>query len=294
VKPIVKWAGGKTKLLAELVARMPGEMRTYAEPFSGGAALFFAIADQSEKYARTFDRAILADRNEELVITYNAVKRDVDAVIGELSNYRYDRDLFYETRAKNPHAMSDAERAARLLFLNRTCFNGLWRVNSKGMFNVPFGKYKNPTICDADNLRAASKALARAEIVHADFADVTRDLGARDFVYFDPPYAPISNTADFTAYAAGGFGHEEQVRLMAEVQSLRDRGALVMLSNADTPAMRVLYKDLTLAVVGVSRSINSDATKRGETAELIVTSWGEPGVIEEKISAGASAALHGA
>ncbi len=278
MRPIVKWAGGKTKLLSELVARMPGEIGTYAEPFSGGAALFFAIADQSQKYARKLDRAILADRNEELVITYNAVKRDVDAVIRELATYKYDRDLFYETRAKNPRTLTDAARAARLLFLNRTCFNGLWRVNSKGEFNVPFGRYKNPTICDADGLKAASVALARAEIVHADFSDVTRDLGRGDFVYFDPPYAPVSSTADFTAYAAGGFGHDDQVRLTAEVEALRDRGALVMLSNADTPETRALYKDFTLAVVGVSRSINSDATKRGEIAELIVTTWGIPGI----------------
>jgi DNA adenine methylase len=288
VRPIVKWAGGKTKLLSELVARMPGEMRTYAEPFSGGAALFFAIADQAEKYARTFDRAILADRNEELVISYNAVKRDVDAVIRELADYKYDRDLFYETRSKNPKTLTDAARAARLLFLNRTCFNGLWRVNSRGEFNVPFGRYKNPTICDADGLRAASRALARAEIVHADFADVTRDLGRGDFVYFDPPYAPVSDTADFTAYAAGGFGHDDQIRLTHEVEALRDRGALVMLSNADTPAMRALYKEFTLAVVGVSRSINSDATKRGETAELIVTTWGIPGIEKSNVARASS------
>jgi DNA adenine methylase len=223
VRPIVKWAGGKTKLLGELVARMPAEIRTYAEPFSGGAALFFAIADQSEKYARKFDRAILADRNEDLVITYNAVKNDVDAVIRELAEYKYDRDLFYATRSKDPKTLTDPARAARLIFLNRTCFNGLWRVNSKGKFNVPFGRYKNPTICDADALRAASRALARADIVHSDFADV-------------------------------------------------------MLSNADTPAMRALYKEFTMAVVGVSRSINSDASKRGETAELIVTTWGTPGI----------------
>jgi DNA adenine methylase len=288
VRPIVKWAGGKTKLLSELVARMPGEMRTYAEPFSGGAALFFAIADQSEKYARKFDRAILADRNEELVITYNAVKRDADSVIRELAEYKYDRDLFYATRSKNPKTLTDAARAARLLFLNRTCFNGLWRVNSKGEFNVPFGRYKNPTICDPDGLRAASRALARAEIVHSDFADVTRDLGRGDFVYFDPPYAPVSSTADFTAYAAGGFGHADQVRLTTEVEALRDRGALVMLSNADTPETRALYKDFTLAVVGVSRSINSDASKRGETAELIVTTWGIPGIEKPSVARASS------
>lgn len=295
MRPFIKWAGGKTKLLKELCARMPGEIRTYAEPFSGGAALFFAIADPSEKYARKLSRAILADRNQELVITYNSIKNDVETVIHELGRYKYDRELFYETRAKNPKDLSDAARAARLIFLNRTCFNGLWRVNSKGEFNVPFGRYKNPTICDADALRAASGALAKAQIVHADFAEVTRDLGAGDFVYFDPPYAPASETADFTAYAAGGFGYADQVRLAEEVRALRDRGALVMLSNADTPQMRALYKPFSLTVVAVPRSINSDASKRGDAAELIVTSWGEPGAVEERaLSIARPAVLQGA
>ncbi|MEO8875548.1 MAG: DNA adenine methylase [Polyangiaceae bacterium] len=295
MRPFIKWAGGKSKLLKELCSRMPGEMRTYAEPFSGGAALFFAIADQTEIYARKFDRAILADRNIELVITYNAIKNDVDGVIRELADYKYDRDLFYATREKDPTTLTDAARAARLIFLNRTCFNGLWRVNSKGKFNVPFGRYKNPTICDADALRAASGALARAEIRHADFAEVTRDLGNGDFVYFDPPYAPVSDTADFTAYAAGGFGPGEQIRLTDEMRALRDRGAFVMLSNADTAQTRALYKEFSITVVAVARSINSDPSKRGDAAEVIVTSWGEPGTIEEKTPTATRSALqHGA
>ncbi|MEO8799575.1 MAG: Dam family site-specific DNA-(adenine-N6)-methyltransferase, partial [Polyangiaceae bacterium] len=200
---------------------------------------------------------------------------------------------FYETRALDPMMLSDVERAARLMFLNRTCFNGLWRVNSKGVFNVPFGKYKNPTICDADALREASKALAFADIVVSDFAGITKDLGASkkiDFVYFDPPYAPASATSDFTAYAAGGFGFEEQKRLANELEALRDRGAMAMLSNADTPEMRALYAPFEVHVVNAPRSINADGAKRGSARELLVTTWGEAGRVHEKAAVGAAAA----
>lgn len=274
MKPIVKWAGGKRPLLPELLARVPGEMRTYAEPFAGGAALFFAIADASADSARRFDRAILCDENEELVACYRAVRDDVVGVIEALRGYRYDKDLFYETRDRDPRAMRDVERAARLLFLNRTCFNGLWRVNASGRFNVPFGRYKNPRILDEEGLRAASTALARAEIVHGDFKLATRKLGARDFVYFDPPYTPVSKTASFTAYARDGFGVEDQQRLVDELRALRDRGALAMLSNADTKATRALYKEFAVNLVYARRSINSDGAKRGNARELLVTSWG--------------------
>ena len=294
MRPFLKWAGGKTKLLPELVHRLPREMRVYAEPFCGGGALFFALAEERKNHRRTFERAILADRNEELVVTYNAIKSDVDGVVEALRPYVYDRDLFYETRKKEPKTLSDVQRAARLIFLNRTCFNGLWRVNSKGEFNVPFGRYKNPTICDEPTLRAASAALADATIMHADFGDVTRDLGGGDrvdFVYFDPPYAPVSDTADFTAYAAGGFGFAEQERLARELAALRDRGVMAMLSNADTPEMRALYSEFEVHIVAAPRAINSDATKRGAAAELLVTTWGEPGLVGEPVPAHAASAL---
>ena len=294
MRPFLKWAGGKTKLLPELVHRLPREMRIYAEPFCGGGALFFALAEERKNHRRSFERAILADRNEELVVTYNAIKTDVGGVVDALRPYVYDRDLFYDTRKKDPKALPPVERAARLIFLNRTCFNGLWRVNSKGEFNVPFGRYKNPTICDEPTLRAASEALQNATIVHADFAEVTRELGGGakvDFVYFDPPYAPVSDTADFTAYAAGGFGIEEQRRLARELAALRDRGVMAMLSNADTPEMRALYNEFEVHVVAAPRAINSDAAKRGATAELLVTTWGEPGLVAEAPAAHAASAV---
>ena len=279
-KPIVKWAGGKTRLLPELLQRIPKDVRTYAEPFAGGAALFFALAPGLDSGVRKVRRAVLADQNEELIACYRAVKDDVDAVIAALGAYRYDKELFYETRDRDTSKMSDVERAARLLFLNRTCFNGLWRVNSSGRFNVPFGRYKNPRILDEARLRTASVALARTKLVLGDFAQATRALGADDFVYFDPPYAPVSKTAAFTTYARGGFDHDDQLRLVAEVRRLRERGALAMLSNADTPETRALYADFAVHVVYVARPINSDVTKRGDAREIIVTSWGKKGVYE--------------
>ena len=267
LRPIVKWAGGKTRLLGALMKHVPRRIGTYAEPFMGGAALFFALADEKP---RRFERAILCDANAELVACYRAVQRDVAAVIEALGAYRYDRTLYYETRDRETANMSDVERAARLIFLNRTCYNGLWRVNPKGKFNVPFGRYRDPRICDPDALRAASRALAAATIRSGDFTTATQDLGGGDFVYFDPPYMPVSKTADFTSYAAGGFGPNDQARLVDDMRRLRRAGASVVLSNADTPETRALYKGFRTRFVAAPRPINSDKSKRGPARELVV------------------------
>jgi DNA adenine methylase len=274
VKPIVKWAGGKSRLLDELRTRVPTDVRTYVEPFAGGAALFFALAEDVAAHKRTMTRAILADRNEELIACYRAVKSDVKGVVEALGAYRHDKDLFYEVRARDTATMSDVERGARLIFLNHTCYNGLWRVNSSGKFNVPFGNYKNPRILDQEALESASAAFERVDFVGSDFMDATSALGQGDFVYFDPPYTPASSTADFTTYATGGFGPSDQTRLVDELRRLRDAGVLVMLSNADTPETRELYADFNIASVSAPRSINSDGNKRGLAAELLVTTWG--------------------
>jgi DNA adenine methylase len=270
-KPILKWAGGKRHLLGELLPKLPTRIRTYAEPFAGGAALFFALECDG---SRSFERAILADRNEELIACYRAVKSDVKHLIRRLHDYKYERDAYYRARAEETAGWSDVERGARLIYLNRTCFNGLWRVNSAGKFNVPFGRYDDPRIVDEDGLLRASLALARAEIVYGDFAEVTADLGARDFAYFDPPYVPLSKTASFTAYSPGGFGPKDQERLARELCALRKRGACAMLSNADTEAMRNLYQGLAVQSVKAPRAINSNAKKRGDVSELLVTNWG--------------------
>ncbi len=278
-KPIVKWAGGKSKLLGPLRERVPTRVRTYAEPFAGGAALFFSLAGDP---TRSFEHAILADQNEDLIACYRAVRDDVDGILAALAGYRHDEDEYYRVRDLDPRGMTDAARGARLIFLNRTCFNGLWRVNASGKFNVPFGRYENPRIVDADGLRAASSALAGAKLLAADFSEVTRGLGAGDFVYFDPPYVPVSKSASFTAYARGGFGPADQERLLAELVRLRGEGAAAVLSNADTEVTRALYRDFAVHSVTSPRAINSKGGARGRVGELIVTSWGPPGVHSEE------------
>ncbi len=273
-KPIVKWAGGKTRLLKHLVPfATERKMRVYAEPFAGGAALFFKLASMPE---RRFETAILADQNPELVAAYVAVKKHVDRVLAALQKYadREDRrELYYETRDQQTQKLSDVERAARLIFLNRTGYNGLWRVNSKGKFNVPYGRYKNPKIVDPERLHAASEALAFAQIRHADFSEVSKDREEGDFVYFDPPYVPLSKTATFTAYASQGFGPADQERLAKELRRLQGRGVRAMLSNAWNAETRRLYEGLEVEVVYAPRAINSDPTKRGEIAEALVRNW---------------------
>jgi DNA adenine methylase len=276
--PILKWAGGKRQLLEHLAVRVPGRMRRYVEPFAGGAALYLAIADADEPGThRSFEEARLADLNEELVVTYRAVASDVDEVIRLLRAYEHREEVYYATRALDVATLSPAERAARMIFLNKTCFNGLWRVNSKGLFNVPFGRYANPKICDEEALRAAAPLLARAQIACADFHGLLADLGPGDFVYFDPPYAPVSETADFTSYAKEGFGHGDQERLAHTFRALAARGVLCMLSNADTPLTRALYADFAIDVVHARRSVNSKASRRGAVPELVVTSWAPRG-----------------
>lgn len=265
-------------MLGELLCRVPDRVKTYAEPFSGGAALFFALPEAN----KSFSKAILSDQNQDLIACYRAVRDDVNALIRELGKYRYDKELFYKTRERDVSKMSDAERGARFLFLNRTCYNGLWRVNAKGRFNVPFGRYKNPRILDEEGLREASQALQKVDLRVSDFSDVLSSLRKGDFAYVDPPYVPVSKTAAFTSYASGGFSDEDQVRLIEAVRRAKQRGVMVMLSNADTERSRELYKGLAVHVVRVARPINSDANKRGDAREVIVTTWEKPGVYEEK------------
>ncbi|CAN5409790.1 DNA adenine methylase [soil metagenome] len=279
-RPIVKWAGGKRMLVPTLLSHLPSEIGTYVEPFAGGAALFFALANEASSKradARTFRRAVLADRNEDLVACYRAVRDSVEELIVALGAYRYDQKLFYEVRGRDPSTMSDVERGARLIFLNRTCFNGLWRVNGSGKFNVPFGRFKNPRIRDESGLRDASRALANVDVQFADFGEVTKSLKQGDFAYFDPPYVPVSKTADFTSYAEGGFGPKDQARLVDTLRALREKGILAMLSNADTEAAHELYEDFAVHQVEARRAINADSAKRGTMTEILVLNWGRPG-----------------
>jgi DNA adenine methylase len=264
--PFLKWAGGKGQLLEAIFARLPpGEIRgTYFEPFLGGGAVFFELARRG--WVR---RARLFDRNEELVATYRAVKDDVEAVILALQLHHNDEAHYYEVRAQDPTTLSDAARAARTIFLNRVGFNGLYRVNASGKFNVPFGRYRNPKICAPENLRAASKALACAELGVAGFEESCTEASAGDVVYLDPPYLPLSRTANFTAYS-DRFGEEEHRRLADVFAAIVDRGAVALLSNSDTELSRELYAAFKTTSIEATRAINSKADRRGTVRELLV------------------------
>jgi DNA adenine methylase len=265
--PIVKWVGGKTKLLPELLRRAPSTYRRYFEPFFGGGALFFRLLPEG---------AVLTDVNRALVECYEAVKLDPESVVHALGRHRkcHSEGYYYETReAWNAGDRGDSpgERAATFIYLNKTCYNGLWRVNSRGHFNVPAGRYENPSILDPAALRAASSALSRATLSVASFERVLEQADRGDFVYFDPPYHPLSETASFTSYTSGGFGPAEQERLADVFRELASRGCAVMLSNSDTPFIRKLYAAFRIERVMCPRAINSKADARGAIAELIVT-----------------------
>jgi DNA adenine methylase len=277
-RPVVKWAGGKRSLVDQLRHRMPARFETYAEPFCGGAAVFFALASEPD---RRFKKAILSDKNEDLIACYRAIKNQVGALIKRLKDYEVKhlalgevarKDHYYEVRAAKVDAKDDVARGARLIFLNRTCFNGLWRVNASGVFNVPFGRYAKPRILDEDAIRAAQKALSVAELRTDDFADVARWLSSRDFVYFDPPYVPVSRTANFTAYSER-FGPKEQDRLVDVLRELKRRRVRALLSNTYSEVTRKLYQGFTQERVTMRRAINSDVNKRGEVDELLVMTY---------------------
>lgn len=260
-RPFVKWVGGKRQLLEEIRRNLPAKFGAFHEPFIGGGALFFAQRPR---------RAVLGDMNERLVRTYRGVRDEVDAVVKLLRSYPHDRDFFLELRASAIDERSDAEVAAWFIYLNRTGFNGLYRVNRKNRFNVPFGDNANPTICDEENLRACSKALQKAEVHCEDFAAVLRRAKRSDVVYFDPPYVPLSATSQFTAYTAGGFGMDAQVRLRDVALELKRRGVHVLLSNSDSPVVHELYADFERTTVLATRAINSVATGRGRITELLI------------------------
>lgn len=274
-RPLVKWCGGKTQLLPELLARVPKTFRDYYEPFVGGGALFFALSPILTSPAR---KAIINDTNAELVNAYRIVRDAPNVLIPTLSDetfYKYDKKRFYEIRSLQPEKMALLERAARLLYLNKTCFNGLYRVNKKGEFNVPFGRYNNPRICDAENLQACSRVLQNARIEGRDFESVLGEAQEDDFAYCDCPYLPISKTSNFVAYAQDGFTLADQQRLRDAAIRAHSRGVQVLLSNADHPLVRELYAHHVFAIERVSarRNVNSKASSRGEVGELLIRTY---------------------
>jgi DNA adenine methylase len=219
---------------------------------------------------------VLTDRNADLVEVYRALKRDADSVIRVLRKFRYDSDEYYRVRSLDPESLEPAERAARTIFLNKTGYNGLYRVNSKGLFNVPFGRYKNPRFCDPENLRAAGAALQSVRLEVADFEKTCHEAERGDAVYFDPPYHPVSQTANFTAYNEHDFGRAEHRRLAAAFKKLASRGVAAVLSNSDTTFTSGLYTGFVVHKIAVSRPINSKASGRGAVYELLVTNRQRP------------------
>ncbi len=283
--PIVKWVGGQTRLLPEIAARLPRRYGRYFEPFAGGAAVFFSLAPA---------RAVLADSNPDLIATYRAVATDVEGVIRRLALHRdaHGEGHYYATRARwndRSVAWTPLDRAAAFIYLNRTCYNGLWRVNRAGGFNVPMGRYTNPLICDEAGLRAAARALARATLQCGDYQTAVASAGAGDLVYFDPPYDPVTPTASFVSYTAGAFGPDDQRALAALTHRLVERGVAVVLSNSDTPFVRSLYRGLRVDRVRCPRAINCNAQRRGDVDEVLVLGGFAAGAVRRTVARRASA-----
>ncbi|NPV29138.1 MAG: DNA adenine methylase [Firmicutes bacterium] len=263
-KPPVKWAGGKGQLLAQFEPLFPARFNVYHEPFVGGGAVFFHLLPE---------RAVLIDNNPDLINFYLVVRDNLDELLQDARKHRNEANYYYRVRGLDPEVLSPVERASRFLFLNKTGYNGLWRVNRQGKHNVPFGRYKNPKIVDEENLRLVSAALKKAKIILGDFSEVLRHASKGDFVYFDPPYYPLSETANFTDYTAESFGLQEQERLAETFKLLDRRGCFVMLSNSDTEFVRQLYRGYDIRVVYAKRAINCRADRRGPVSELVIRNY---------------------
>jgi DNA adenine methylase len=270
LRPFVKWAGGKSQLLPQFrnLYPEPRKIHRYLEPFLGSGAVFFNVQALLEP-----SHALLWDTNAELIDTFLAVRDEVDDLIGLLHHHReqHSESNYYEVRTQTPTAR--AARAARLIYLNKTGFNGLYRVNSRGLFNVPFGRHVNPRIFDEDLLRAASAALQKAKLDARDFRDLSSVARQGDFIYFDPPYQPLSKTAYFTSYTSGSFGEKDQNDLASLYAELDRRGCLLMLSNSDTPLIRKIYAGFRIHRVSARRTINSNSEKRGPVSEVVVLNY---------------------
>lgn len=266
-RPFLKWAGGKRQLAPQLLALFPRRFETYYEPFIGGGAVFFALANSPY---HQFAKATLNDFNEELINVWRVVRDFPSELMEHLKKLPIDKDFFLQLRAKMPAEFDPVQRAGRTIYLNKLGFNGLYRVNKKGVFNVPWGKFQNPSLFIRENIEACSKALAHVRFTSGDFAAAVEDAGVGSLVYFDPPYIELSKTSNFTSYTSVGFSIEDQYRLAACFSELVEKGAAVVASNSDTPLVRDLYQGWEMHEVQVRRAINSKADKRGPVGELII------------------------
>lgn len=272
-KPFIKWVGGKRQLIPQFKelnllppVNFDSNKNNYFEPFVGGGAIFFEI---------TPINSIISDLNSQLIITYNSVKNDVEKLIEKLKTYKNEKEFFLEARNWDTNKLSEIEIALRFIYLNKTAFNGMYRVNKTGTFNVPFGKYSNPLICDEDNLRSASKILQNVKILNRGYKEVIKDAKEQDFIYFDPPYHPLNPTSSFTNYTSSGFNENDQRELRDTFFELSGKGCFVLLSNSDTEFIRELYnkEGIKIQTVQAGRAINSDSTKRGKISELIISNY---------------------
>ncbi|NVM43551.1 MAG: DNA adenine methylase [Candidatus Lokiarchaeota archaeon] len=264
--PFLKWAGGKRQLIPQMDKFFPKKYNKYIEPFIGGGAVFFYLLPEN---------SIISDNNPDLINCYKVVKEDVEGLIESLKKHRYEKDYYYEIRSldrdQNQYAeLSDVEKASRSIYLNKSGYNGLYRVNSKGLFNVPFGRHKNPKICDEENLRKVSIVLKNVKIVLGSF-EICLDFAEKDdFVYLDPPYYPLSDTALFTSYTKNSFDKSSQIKLHEVFKELDNRGCKIVLSNSYSEFILDLYKDFKIVTLKAKRNINSNSQKRGLINEVLI------------------------
>lgn len=265
--PFLKWAGGKGRMLSHILERLPQKWNRFYEPFIGGGSVYFELARQ-----KRFKKAVIGDANPHLMNAYNVIKDDVEGLITELClpYYKYEKSVYLLIRSVDPKNLTPVQAAARFIYLNRTCFNGLYRVNSEGRFNVPFGSYKNPVICDAENLRAVSESLRTVRLEHGDFEWILKEPKRGDVVYFDPPYVPTSATSKFTSYTEGGFSSTDHARLASVFTTLADRGVTTILSNSGAPMARKLYRDFEIVNLVGARNVGGPAEYRKPVQEIMV------------------------
>lgn len=270
VTPVVKWVGGKRQLIDYILKRIPA-FSTYFEPFLGGGAVLFALQPS---------QAIVNDVNDELINLYNVIKNNVDELIDDLKKHKNEENYFYSIREldrdnKMYNQLDPIKKASRIIYLNKTCYNGLFRVNKAGEFNTPFGRYNNPNIVNEITLKAVSNYLNEANVVlmNCDFNNAVKSAKRGSFVYFDPPYDPVSNTASFTGYDKGGFDRKKQIELKQTCDELDNKGIKFLLSNSATDFIKELYEGYRIEVIQAKRPINSNPEKRGEIDEVLIRNY---------------------
>lgn len=272
-RPFIKWVGGKRSLLDQIMPHLPQSFGNYFEPFVGGGALFFELHDLGVLEGK---KAYLFDINSELINAYKVVRDDPQKLIADLADLelRHSKELYYEVRSQDRSSdfalLDPIKRASRFIYLNKTCYNGLHRVNSKGEFNAPCGSYIKPHICDHAVIKRASKALQNAQIHHASYKDVLKEAKKGDLIYLDPPYYPLTKSANFTAYSKSSFAQSDQMELFEIFKTLDDRGCKVLKSNSDASFVRMLYSEFQMHEILASRTINRDPTNRGRIKELLI------------------------